>query len=104
MTRIVEQGYEAKLDIEVPGRVIDGVDFDRPDADLVGQELDTSQGIEQEKGAQATALSAAIHGEPSNCCLYLWAAALSAAFGSAGWSSNATRRSQSRGVRTVTPR
>ncbi len=57
VARIVEQGFEAKLDIEVAGRVIDGVDFDRPDAGLVGQKLDTSQGIEQEKGAQATALA-----------------------------------------------
>jgi hypothetical protein len=65
VTRIVEQGYEAKLDIEAAGRVIDGVDFDRPDAGLVGQELDTSKGIEQAEGTQATALSAAIHGEPA---------------------------------------
>ncbi len=53
------------LQVEAAGRVVDGIDFDRPDADLLGQELDASQCIEQEKGAQPAALSAAIDGEPA---------------------------------------
>ncbi len=34
MMRIVEQGSEPKLQVEVPGRFIDRIDFDRPDSDL----------------------------------------------------------------------
>jgi hypothetical protein len=34
MMRVVEQGSEPKLQVEVPGRFIDRIDFDRPDSDL----------------------------------------------------------------------
>ena len=61
MTGVIEQGHEPGFQVEVAGRVVGRVDFDSPDADLLGQEFDSPQRIHQEEGAQPAALDAPVH-------------------------------------------
>lgn len=66
MARIVEEGSKAELQEEAPRRVINGIHFHCPNADLFGNANGSTQGIHQEQRAQSESLFAPINGQSAN--------------------------------------
>ena len=65
MLRIVEQRYEAILQVEVPGRFVDGVDLDGPHANMIRDMAHSTQRVDQQKLPEALALNGPVYGQPA---------------------------------------
>jgi hypothetical protein len=64
MPWVVEKRNKPKLFVEPTSVVVDGINFDRANAELVCQLLGSSQYIDQEQGTKPLALYASVDCEP----------------------------------------
>lgn len=65
MTRVIQKGHEAEFQVETANILVNRVDFHRPNANLLREVLDTTQGVDQEVFAQPLSLNSPIDGEAS---------------------------------------
>jgi hypothetical protein len=65
MTRIIFERCKAKLQVELPSRFVDGVDFHRPDSKLRCKMFGAAQRTDQQQTAESLPVNALVHGQSS---------------------------------------